>query len=206
MSPSSTATQPQADDVSPDARAHAERWLAEHGDALYRVALGRTRNPETARDLVQETLVSAMCHWAQFAGQSSEVAWLMGILRNKTVDHFRRQSREQTFTDLEFLADERERFFNERAAWSPEHGPKAWPAPDESLERAEFWRVFNHCLSGLPEKVAQVFVLREVDGVASDEICKDFGVSPNNFWVMLYRARLALRRCLEMNWFERDED
>lgn len=191
--------------VSDAARAKAAQWLADHGDALYRVALGRTRNPDVARDLVQETLLAGMLHCAQYSGQSSEAGWLMGIMRNKVVDHFRKQAREQNFTDLEFLDDERERFFNQQATWNPQSGPKPWPQPDESLQTTEFWRVFDACVSKLPEKVAQVFLLRELEGMDSADICKEFGVSPNNFWVMLYRARLGLRRCLEANWFQRDK-
>lgn len=191
--------------ISDELRARAESWLADHGDVLYRVALGRTRNPDVAKDMVQETLLAGMKHWAQYSGESSEVAWLMGILRNKVVDYFRKQSREQTFTDLEFLEDARECFFDKRSNWNPALGPKAWPTPHESLERVEFWRAFDKCVSNLPEKVAQVFLLRELDGITSEEICKEFGVSPNNFWVMLYRARLGLRRCLEENWFKSDK-
>lgn len=205
MSDPVTSPRPRDGEVSADVHSRAERWLTEHGDALYRVALGRTRNPDVARDLVQETLLAAMKHWTQFAGRSKEAAWLMGILRNKIVDHFRRQSREQTFTDLEFLADERERFFDKRANWSAAFGPKAWPTPDENLETTEFWRVFDRCVSHLPERVAKLFLLRELDGMATEDICKEFGVSPNNFWVMLYRGRVALRHCLEKHWFKRDE-
>ena len=190
-------------ELSAATRARAAEWLAEHGDALYRVALGRTRNPDVARDLVQETLLAGMTHRAQYSGQSSEAGWLMGILRNKVVDYFRKQAREQNFTDLEFLADERERYFDEHATWNSKFGPKPWPQPDESLTTAEFWQVFHDCISKLPPKVAQIFLLRELDGMDSAEICKEFGVSPNNFWVMLYRARLGLRQCLEQNWFTR---
>jgi RNA polymerase sigma-70 factor, ECF subfamily len=187
--------------ASAEARAQASRWLAEHGDVLYRVALGRTRNPDVARDLVQETLLAGMRRWDQYSGKSSEAGWLMGILRNKIVDYFRQMAREQNFTDLEFLEGEREEFFDQRGKWNAAFGPRPWPRPDESLEAVEFWRVFDRCVSKLPERVGQVFLLRELDGMTSEEICKEFGVSPNNLWVMLYRARLALRRCLEANWF-----
>ena len=201
----SAPTEKRLPAISDAARSKAAHWLAEHGDALYRVALGRTRNPDVARDLVQETLLAAMTHWAQFSGQSSEAGWLMGILRNKVVDHFRQQARERNFTDLEFLADEREQFFDKSATWNSKLGPQPWPQPDESMETTEFWRVFDGCVSKLPPKVAQVFLLRELDGMESADICKEFGVSPNNFWVMLYRARLGLRRCLEENWFKHDK-
>jgi len=192
-------------EVSEATHARAAQWLADHGDSLYRVALGRTRNPDAARDLVQETLLAGMKHWSQYSGQSSEAGWLMGILRNKVVDYFRQQAREQNFTDLDFLADERERFFDQRALWNSQLGPRPWPQPDESLETVEFWRAFDACVSKLPKKVAQIFLLRELDGMDSADICKEFGVSPNNFWVMLYRARLGLRRCLEEIWFQRDK-
>ena len=79
--------------------------------------------------------------------------------------------------------------------------PKAWASPDESLVSKEFQGVLKGCLSRLPDKVAQVFLLREIDGVPSAEICKDLGVSPNNLWVMLHRGRMGLRRCLEAHWF-----
>ena len=202
----SAATEQPPPEVSSETSARAAQWLADHGDALYRVALGRTRNPDVARDLVQETLLAGMKHWAQFAGQSSEAGWLMGILRNKVFDYFRGLAREQNFTDLEFLADERETFFDKRAIWNPKVGPKPWPQPDESRETAEFWRVFDRCVSKLPAKVAQVFLLRELDGLDPAEICEEFGVSANNYWVMLYRARMALRRCLEANWFRNDRE
>jgi len=58
-------------------------------------------------------------------------------------------------------------------------------------------------IPGVGVKVAQVFILREIDDVSSEKICKDFGVTPNNVWVMLHRARMGLRRCLEVHWFGR---
>ena len=79
--------------------------------------------------------------------------------------------------------------------------PRAWETPEETLVNKEFQEVLKNCLSGLPEKVAQVFLLREIDGVPSEEICKDLAVTPNNLWVMLHRARMGLRRCLEVQWF-----
>jgi RNA polymerase sigma-70 factor (ECF subfamily) len=85
--------------------------------------------------------------------------------------------------------------------WVPRFAPKAWETPDQTLMSKEFQTVLKRCLSRLPHKVAQVFILREVDEVPSEEICKDLGVSPNNLWVMLHRARMGLRRCLETHWF-----
>ena len=133
-------------------------------------------------------------------------SWLIGILKNKLIDFFRKRSRETSFSDLEFMRDE----FGDRMQlgavmgehWIAERGPREWVSPEDSLTRAEFWGAFRSCADKLPDKIAGVFLMREVDGVASDEICAVFNISPNNFWVMLHRARLALRQCLETNWFQ----
>jgi RNA polymerase sigma-70 factor (ECF subfamily) len=70
------------------------------------------------------------------------------------------------------------------------------------MHRAEFWETFGKCLSKLPERVAAVFMLREMEEMETEQICRDLNISPNNLWVMLHRARMALRECLEMNWFK----
>ena len=182
-----------------------ERWLEEHGDVLFSFALLRVRDRATAQDLVQETFLAALKAASNFAGRSTERAWLFGILRNKLADHYRLQSREMALTDSESGSPEEEGFFQAggpgKDGWITRLAPQRWEAPDESLASKEFQGVFQECVSGLPDKVAQVFLRREIDGVASEEICKEFAISPNNLWVMLHRARMALRRCLEVNWF-----
>jgi len=126
-------------------------------------------------------------------------------LRNKLFDFYRLQRRELPFADLEGpLAEEQNAFAAGGAGkdgWMKRLAPKAWETPEEILVTKEFQEVLKGCLSRLPLKAAQAFVMREIDGVPSEEICKDLGVSPNNVWVMLHRARLALRRCLEVHWF-----
>jgi RNA polymerase sigma-70 factor (ECF subfamily) len=57
-------------------------------------------------------------------------------------------------------------------------------------------------LAKLPQRVADVFMLREMDEMETAQICDTLKVSPNNLWVMLHRARMALRECLEVNWFK----
>ena len=158
-----------------------------------------------AKDLVQETFLAAIRGGAAFAGRSSERSWLFGILRNKLVDHYRRQSREIAITDLESPLPEEQGAFGTsgpgKDGWVMKLAPKAWDTPETSLVTKEFQEVLKTCLSRLPDKVAQVFLLREIDGVSSEQICKDLAVSPNNLWVMLHRARMGLRRCLEVHWF-----
>ena len=188
------------------AQTNPERWVDEHGDPLYRYALVRVRRCEVAEDLVQETLLSAMRSREKFAGQSSERSWLFGILRHKISDYFRELGRETSFTDLESLADEFSEKFVPEGYWIHVKGPKEWkPEPDEVIHRTEFWQTMRNCLDKLPERIANVFMLREMEEVESKEICSMLSISEGNLWVMLHRARMALRECLEINWFNREK-
>jgi RNA polymerase sigma-70 factor (ECF subfamily) len=187
-------------------QANPERWVDEHGDPLFRYALVRVRRREVAEDLVQETLLSAMRSREKFAGQSSERSWLFGILKHKISDYFRELGRETSFTDLESLADEFSEKFVPEGYWVHVKGPKEWkPEADEVMHRAEFWQTMRNCLDKLPERIANVFMLREMEELESREICSMLSISEGNLWVMLHRARMALRECLEINWFNREK-
>ncbi|HZR18906.1 MAG TPA: sigma-70 family RNA polymerase sigma factor [Verrucomicrobiae bacterium] len=182
-----------------------ERWVDEYGDQLFRFAAARVRDPVIAQDLVQETFLSALQASHTFAGRSSERSWLFGILRNKLFDQYRRQSREVALTDFDAPVPEEQGAFGSsgpgKDGWVARLAPKAWDTPEGTLVHKEFRQVLQSCLGGLPDKVAQVFVLREIDGIESQEVCKLLGLSPNNLWVILHRARMGLRRCLELHWF-----
>lgn len=202
---SKVESSPQPSPGNPSPRINPERWVEEYGDVLFGFAAARVRDPAVAKDLVQETFLAAIKGSDAFAGRSSERSWLFGILRNKLIDHYRRQSRQIGINDLHPVFPEEEGAFGTsgpgKDGWVLRTAPQAWDTPEEQLVAKEFQQVLKSCLAGLPDRVAQVFMLREIDGVSSEEICKDLGVSPNNLWVMLHRARMGLRRCLEVNWF-----
>jgi RNA polymerase sigma-70 factor (TIGR02943 family) len=178
-----------------------ECWVDDHGDCLYRYALLRVRRPEVAEDLVQETFYAAFRTSSNFQGKSSERTWLCGILKNKICDYFRKLGRETNFTDLEFLNDEMSHKFIDQG-WKHDLGPAEWESETEALmDRAEFWVTLRECLSKLPTRVADVFMLREMEEMEAAQICQALAISQNNLWVMLHRARMALRECMELNWF-----
>lgn len=183
-----------------------ERWVSDYGDFLFKYALVRCRDSARAEDLVQETFLAALRGGDQFAGRSAGKSWLVGILKNKIYDHFRKASRETSFTDLEFYSDdEGDKFISHgvfKDGWIHELGPLEWSSdPGASLDSQEFWKTFHDCSSKMPRNIAAVFTMREVDGLESKEICSVLKISESNLWVMLHRARMALRRCLEINWF-----
>ncbi len=191
------------------------RWVDEHGDYLFRYAMLRVRNATLAEDLVQEALLAALQSATSFAGAASERTWLVGILKHKAVDHFRRSAREAPLDAGAEESVEPRHLFMQTGEWvghwvaaaEPEKahlGPVEWRAdPAELVERAEFWAVFTGCLEPLPPRLASAFTLREIDGLTSEEICEVLGVTANNLWVMLHRARAHLRHCIELNWFKR---
>jgi RNA polymerase sigma-70 factor (ECF subfamily) len=180
-------------------------WLDEHGDALYRYALVRVRNAAAAEDLVQETLLAALTARERFAGQSSVRTWLIAILKNKLIDHLRRRAREAPPVDEpdDELIDE---LFEDDPGQHWRSAPGVWANPSGALEQTEFWQVFSDCLAQLPPRQAQAFGLCELDGLAGEEACKVLGLSPSNLWVLMHRARLRLRQCLETRWFGKAPD
>lgn len=179
--------------------------LEQHRKYLYRVAHLQLRDADAAEDVVQETLLAALSG-SGFSGKSSLRTWLTGILKHKIVDVIRRRQRDAApVTTLapeasELELDDFDALFREDGAWAAP--PAEWSSPESALERREFFDILELCLERLPPATARVFVMREVLELDSDEICKELAITANNLWVILYRARVALRMCLEQNWFE----
>jgi RNA polymerase sigma-70 factor (ECF subfamily) len=177
-----------------------QEWVDHYGDQLYRYAFARVQNRMVAEDLVQETFLAALDGRDGFEGRSSEKTWLTAILKHKIIDHFRKMSRQRSIDEPEDLKKENDYFFDEKGNWKEK--PERWDiTPDQILHQKQFWKVFLRCLSELSERLGIAFSLRELEGLGCDEICKVLGVSSSNCWVMLYRARMLLRRCLGVNWF-----
>jgi RNA polymerase sigma-70 factor (ECF subfamily) len=204
----SQALPPEGAPAAP-ALSDPERWVELHGDYLFRYAMMRLRDASKAEDAVQETFLAALKGGKSFAGRSAEKSWLVGILKNKISDYYRKASRETSFTDMEFYSDEEsDRFVADgllKDSWIHELGPQEWSSPGASLDSEVFWQTFRDCSNKLPKNVGTVFTLREVDGIESREICALLNISQSNLWVMLHRARMALRRCMETNWFEKKD-
>ena len=184
-----------------------ESWVDQHGDYLFRYAMSRLRERSLAEEAVQETFLAALKSQANFGGQSTERTWLIGILKHKIIDHFRKSSRELPLFE-EQLSGEQEDSFRSSGEWVGHWtvlaAPSEWGShPEKSLEQKEFWEALQKCLATLPERLAQVFVLREMEEMTSTEICKLLNITESNLWVMLHRSRAQLRRSMETNYFKR---
>jgi RNA polymerase sigma-70 factor (ECF subfamily) len=162
------------------------------------------RNANRAEDVVQETLLAAVESPDRFSGRSSLRTWLTGILKHKIIDVFRKQSREAPLDpDGDGQSDEEfaDVYFDKQRTDHWHQFPQTWGNPERSLEDKRFWEVFDQCSKQMPPQIARAFYLRELMGLETDEICKELGITATNCWVMLYRARMNLRQCLEVRWF-----
>jgi len=166
---------------------------------LLRFAALQLRDANAAEDAVQETLLAALAGEAKFAGRSNLRTWLTGILKHKIIDSIRRSTREPTVdVDLDNTS-EFDSLFVPDGHWKS--APRTWEEPHGALEQKQFLGVLEECLARLPQKTARVFMMREHMGLETEEICKDLGITPTHCWVLLYRARMALRLCLDERWF-----
>lgn len=181
---------------SPDA------WLEEHGAALYKFALLHTRDEHRAEEAVQETLLAALQARDRFSGDAPVRTWLIGILKHKIMDMFRRDAREVQLEDPDDLESGEdplaEEIFKPNGHW--QNKPADWGNPEEMLERGQFMAILQRCLDALPPRLARLFMLREVMEEDTENICQELAITPTNLWTMLYRARLGLRQCLDRNW------
>ncbi len=177
-------------------------WVDRYGDYLFRYAMLRLRDRSAAEDLVQETFLAALKDRGSFSGGSSEATWLVGILKHKIADHFRHQAREAPLEDGDLREQPDPSCFDKSGHWTS--GPTDWGGnPADLYREKKFLDQFTKCLAGLSPNHANAFTLREIDGADTGEICKVLNVTETNLWVILHRARMHLRRCLETHWFNR---
>ncbi|MBY0242389.1 MAG: sigma-70 family RNA polymerase sigma factor [Burkholderiaceae bacterium] len=168
---------------------------------LIRFAYLQLRNPALAEDVVQDALIAVLEKPAAFSGQSSLRTYVTGILKFKIIDCLRLCARE---CQIDCHADQSEDDAIDALFREDGHVrelPQAWGDPDKTLEQKDFFKMLEFCLDKLPPRVARIFMMREWLELETDEICKELAISPSNAWVMLYRARVQLRECLDLNWF-----
>lgn len=177
--------------------------LAGFHKEMLRFAVLQLRDEASAEDAVQEAVVAALEGADRFANKAQLKTWLFAILKNKIVDLIRRRVREPNYQQPEEEIDDSDfdPLFDNRAHWNHDSRPSNWGDPAKNFENTRFWVVFEACMNRLPPSTARVFMMREMLGLDTDEICQELAMSTNNCWVVLHRARMGLRLCLEDKWF-----
>ena len=181
-----------------------EQELSALHKPLLRFAKLQLRNEAAAEDAVSATLLAILERPDAFQGGSSLRTYATGILKHKVIDHIRRCSREVAVEPLheQSLDDALDALFEEDGHWREQ--PTAWVEPERALEQAQMMKALERCLEKLPARVARVFMMREWLEKDTSEVCNELGITANNCHVMLFRARMLLRGCLDTNWFHRE--
>lgn len=177
-------------------------WVGAYADYLYSYAIARISDEEQAKDLVQETFLAALQHLDKFEGKSSERTWLTAILKHKIIDVYRRNSSRLHHADVERAELEQSDFFEpEYGHWNPGHAPQPFGIDQyDPTSGKEFNMVLQKCMQKLPALWLSVFTMKHMDDEPTDVICSELKVTPSNFWVIIHRAKLNLRACLQKNW------
>jgi RNA polymerase sigma-70 factor, ECF subfamily len=178
-----------------------ESELAALYKPLLRFAQLQLRNDSMAEDVVSETMLAILEKPDNFEGRSSLRTYATGILKFKIVDVLRKRGRELHIEPLDdqSLDDAIDALFEQDGHWRDE--PAAWRQPEKSLEQRQFFETLQVCVDRLPAKMGRVFMMREWLEHEVGDICVELGITANNCGVMLYRARMQLRDCLDRNWF-----
>lgn len=185
-----------------------DQWLPRYGDALYRFALSRVNDPDTAEELVQVTLLNALDALPTFRGEASERTWLFTILRRNIIDFYRRQARHPhlSLDTVTPVGPTEATFFQpDDGHWRESQYPESSQRADADLETDDLRAALRHCQARLPAQHAAVFALRFVEELPAETICQELNLTAANYWVIIHRAKLQLRRCLEQRGLGRSE-
>jgi len=189
----------------PISKLNPQNWLSAFADELYCYAIHKTGNKDQAEDLVQDTFFAALKTIESFKGQCSERTWLYRILKNKIADHYRKASTKYEVPYLNFETDNSsylDTYFTKEGDWKENALPKDWGIDISSgIENKELGMAIQTCVEKLPESQKHLIVLKLVEEEETETICKELKISPSNYWVMIHRAKLQLRACLERTWF-----
>lgn len=187
---------------------HSPAFLQDLRQQMIKFAFLQLSSLAQAEDVVQEALTSAFQHLDSFKGRAAFKTWVFSILKNKIIDVLRQKSRLVALSEL-FKDEESElsvdELFDASGHWHKYEAPQAWQSPEEMIEQSDFWIIFEACLDHLPAKYAQVFMMREVIELSSNEICSKLELSISNFNVLMYRSRTRLRECLENKWLLKED-
>lgn len=184
-----------------------KNWVERYADDLYGYAITKCSSSDLAEDFVQDTFLSALNAIDNFKGNSSERTWLFSILKNKIADHYRKASTRYEVSDSAIYGGDEgqsflDLFFDKSGEWSKQAKPKQWSVEEGNvLDDKEFQKAMQNCVGKLPANWHTAITLKYLEEKESDDICKELNVTASNYWVIMHRAKLMLRACLEKTWF-----
>lgn len=181
----------------PNHTLNPDNWIDNYSDYLFNYTISRVNDREMAKDLVQDTFFAALKSMKNFKGDANERTWLIAILKRKIIDHYRKinSKKGQAEVRMSYNSDEAEGDWLEERVSDPFD-----KTAEDKLENEELGDAIYNCLSKLPEKQANVFKMKTIEGLDTETICNELNITASNLWVIIHRARNAMAECLEENW------
>ncbi len=178
---------------------HPDTWVDNYADYLFNYAVGRVSDAEVARDLVQDTFFAGLKSAKNYKGDAAERTWLIAILKRKVIDHYRKINSKKGKAEVRMGYSANS---DAEGDWLEEQVADPFSTMEnDAIENEELGLAIYGCISKLPKKQALVFNMKTIQGISTEDICKELDINPSNLWVMIHRARTALMGCLNQNWF-----
>ncbi len=178
---------------------HPEKWVDQYADYLFNYAVARVNDTELAKDLVQETFFAGLKSAKNYKGTAAERTWLIAILKRKVIDHYRKINSKKGKAEVRMSYSSQS---DTDGDWLEEQVADPMSTlENDGIENEELGLAIQECISKLPKKQSLVFTMKTIQGMSTEDICKELGINPSNLWVMIHRARAGLMGCLNQNWF-----
>lgn len=176
---------------------HPELWVDKYADYLYNFTIVRVNDHIVAQDLISETFLAGLKSSKNFKGEASERTWLISILKRKIIDYYRKinSKKGRAEVHIQYRSEDQEGDWLEENASDPYD-----KTAEDFMENEELRLAIMNCMEILPEKQAAIFKMKTIDGFDTEVICKEYNITPSNFWVIIHRARKTLAECLQKTW------
>lgn len=179
-----------------------ENWVKLYSDSLFSRALYKTSSKETAEDLVQETFISGFKSFDKFENRSQPKTWLMSILNNKIIDNYRLNSRCNFLYSDENGLKLKEESFNNNNTWNDDNILNLWNI-DKIEDKSELLENrLKNSLNKLPQKWNLAVSYKYFEKKSAEEICNELEISITNYWQIIHRSKLLLKKDLVKDFVE----
>lgn len=176
-----------------------DTWVDAYADYLFNYAIARINDAEVAKDLVQETFLAGLKSAKNYKGDAAERTWLIAILKRKVIDYYRKSNSKKGKAEVRVNYSAHS---DAEGDWLEEQVSDPFSNYEHSdIENEELGMAIQSCIGKLPKKQAQVFTMKTIQGISTEDICNELNINPSNLWVMIHRARTALMGCLNQSWF-----
>ena len=175
------------------------KWIDLYADYLFNFTISRVNDREMAQDLVQETFLAGLKSMKNFKGEANERTWLISILKRKIIDHYRKINSIKGKAEVRITSNNDS---ETEGDWLEERVADPFDkTAEDTMQNTELGEAILNCLSKLPEKQSEVFRMKTIEGIETEDICNELNITASNLWVIIHRARTAMALCLKENWF-----